>query len=188
MSPAPSIRKLQYMLVVAHELHFRKAAEKLRVAQPFISRQVRECEDDVGFQILERNHHFVSLTKAGRVFVEDVDQILKRFENDLERAILRGQAMSRKTSSECIIALSSFASLQVRRIVLELREGRLRHFDVRVRILPTNDLLNAIQGGIIRAGITFAPISHSVLSTVPLGTERWIAVVPTHSHLALCMR
>ena len=66
MSPAPSIRKLQYMLAVAHELHFRKAAEKLRVAQPSISRQVRECEEDVGFQILERDHHFVSLTKAGQ--------------------------------------------------------------------------------------------------------------------------
>lgn len=184
MSPAPSIKRLQYMLAVARELHFRKAAEKLRVAQPFISRQVRECEDDVGFQILERSHHFVSLTKAGRVFVEDVDQILKRFENDLDGAIIRGQAISRKTASECIIALSSFASLQARRIVLELREGRLRHFDIRVRILPTDDLLNAIQGGTIRAGITFAPISHSALCTVPLGTERWIAVVPTHSHLS----
>jgi DNA-binding transcriptional LysR family regulator len=184
MSPAPSIRKLQYMLVVARELHFRKAAEKLRVAQPSISRQVRDCEEDVGFQILERDHHFVSLTKAGRMFVEDVDQILKRFENDLERAILRGQAMSRRASSECIIALSSFASLQVRRIVLGLREGELRPFDLRLRILPTNELLNEIEGGIIRAGITFEPIAHSVLSTVPLGMERWVAVVPSRSRLA----
>jgi DNA-binding transcriptional LysR family regulator len=184
MSPAPSIRKLQYMLVVAHELHFRKAAEKLRVAQPSISRQVRECEEDVGFQILERDHHFVSLTKAGRMFVEDVDQILKRFETDLERAILRSQAMSRRTSSECIIALSSFASLQVRRIVLGLREDGLRLFDVRLRILPTNELLKAIEGGIIRAGITFAPIAHPLLSTVPLGMERWVAVVPSRSRLA----
>ena len=122
--------------------------------------------------------------KPARMFVEDVDQILKRFENDLERAILRGQAMNRRTSSECVIALSSFASFQVRRIVLGLREGGLRLFDVRLRILPTNELLNAIEGGTIRAGVTFDPIAHPLLSTVPLGTERWVAVVPSRSRLA----
>jgi DNA-binding transcriptional LysR family regulator len=184
MSPAPSIRKLQYMLAVARALHFRKAAEKLRVAQPSISRQVRECEEDVGFKILERDHHFVSLTKAGKMFVEDVDQILKRYENDLERAILRGQAMSRQTSSECIIAHSPFASLAVRRIVLGLREAAFRHFDLRLRILATNELLKAIEGGIIRAGITFAPIAYAEVSTVPFGTERWMAIIPGDNRLA----
>jgi DNA-binding transcriptional LysR family regulator len=178
MNSAPSIRKLQYMLAVARELHFRKAAEKLHVAQPSISRQVRECEEDVGFQILERDHHFVSLTSAGRMFAQDVDQILKRFDSDLRRAILRGQAMSRRTSSECIIAHSPFASLRVRRIVLGLRDTGFRQFDLRLRILPTNDLLNAVEEGIIRAGITFAPIEHSGVMTIPIGTEQWIAVVP----------
>jgi DNA-binding transcriptional LysR family regulator len=178
MNSAPSIRKLQYMLAVARELHFRKAAEKLHVAQPSISRQVRECEEDVGFQILERDHHFVSLTSAGRMFAQDVDQILKRFDSDLKQAILRGQAMSRRTSSECIIAHSPFASLRVRRIVLGLRDTGFHQFDLRLRILPTNDLLKAIEEGIIRAGITFAPIEHSGVMTIPIGTEQWIAVVP----------
>src|ERR1700677_2770117 len=67
----PSIRKLQYVLTVARELHFRKAAEKLNVAQPSLSRQVRECEEAVGFEIFRRDNHFVSPTKAGRAFVKD---------------------------------------------------------------------------------------------------------------------
>ena len=181
MTSTPSIRKLQYMLAVARELHFRKAAEKLHVAQPSISRQVRECEEDVGFQILERDHHFVSLTKAGRMFVQDVDQILKRLDQDLEKAILRGRAMSRRAASECIIAHSPFASLRVRRVVLGLREAGFRHFDLRLRILPTIDLLTAVEEGTARAGLTFAPIDHLGVSTLPIGTERWIAVVPSRS-------
>jgi DNA-binding transcriptional LysR family regulator len=184
MSSTPSIRKLQYTLAVARELHFRKAAERLRVAQPSISRQVRECEEEVGFQILERDHHFVSLTQAGRLFVQEVDEILKRFGNDLEQAILRGQAMSRQASSECIIAHSPFASLRVRRIVLELRKGSLRHFDVRLRILSTNEIIRAIEGGTIRAGLTFGPINFSGLSAIPIGLERWLLAVPARSRLA----
>jgi len=63
MSAIPSNRKLQYILAVAQDLHFRKAAEKLHVSQPSLSRQVRECEEEFGFEIFRRDNHFVSLTK-----------------------------------------------------------------------------------------------------------------------------
>jgi DNA-binding transcriptional LysR family regulator len=87
MSTIPPLRKLQYVLAVARELHFRKAAEKLHVSQPAVSRQVRQCEEEFGFEILRRDHHFVSLTKAGQSFVTDLDAILERFDNDLHQAI-----------------------------------------------------------------------------------------------------
>ena len=92
--------------------------------------------------------------------------------------------MSRRTSSECIIAHSPFASLRVRRIVLGLREAGFRQCDLRLRILPTNDLLKAVEEGIIRAGITFAPIDHPGVLTIPIGTEQWIAVVPDRNRFS----
>ncbi|MGA7316127.1 MAG: LysR family transcriptional regulator [Silvibacterium sp.] len=56
----PPLRKLQYVLAVARELHFRRAAEKLHVSQPAVSRQVRQCEEEFGFEILRRDAHLAT--------------------------------------------------------------------------------------------------------------------------------
>ena len=55
MSIPPPLRKLQYVLAVARELHFRRAAERLNVSQPYISRQIKEFEADIGFNIFRRD-------------------------------------------------------------------------------------------------------------------------------------
>lgn len=178
MSAIPSIRKLQYVLTVARELHFRKAAERANVAQPSLSRQVRECEEDVEFEIFHRDHHFVSLTKAGRAFVKDIEQIVRRLEDDLKRAIERGRAISRRVASECTIAHSPFASLRMRHIALKLQETTFPHLALRLRILPTSELLKAIESELVHAGITFAPVEHPGLAAIPIGSERWFAIVP----------
>lgn len=178
MSAIPSTRKLQYVLAVARELHFRKAAEMLRVAQPSLSRQVRECEEDVGFEIFRRDNHFVSLTKAGRAFVKDIERILQQSDTDLKRAIERGRAISSQVASECTIAHSPFASMRMRHIALKLQETTFPHLDLRLRIFPTNELLKAIDCELVHAGITFAPIERSGLATISVGSERWFAVVP----------
>ena len=73
MATLPPLRKLQYVLAVARALHFRKAAEALHVSQPAISRQIKEYEEELGFEILQRDHHFVSLTKAGHFFVAGIE-------------------------------------------------------------------------------------------------------------------
>lgn len=178
MTDIPSIRKLQYVLTVAQELHFRKAAEKLNVAQPSLSRQVRECEDAVGFEIFRRDNHFVSMTRAGRAFVKDIEQILQGLDADLRRAIERGQAISRQIASECTIAHSPFASMRMRHIALRLQKSAFPQLQLRLRIFPTNELLKAIESEQVHAGITFAPIEHSRLAAIPIRSERWCAVVP----------
>jgi DNA-binding transcriptional LysR family regulator len=58
-------RKLHYFEVLAGELHFRKAAEKLFITQPALTRQIRELEDDLGVLLFERNNRNVRLTRAG---------------------------------------------------------------------------------------------------------------------------
>lgn len=178
MTDIPSIRKLQYVLTVARELHFRKAAEKLNIAQPSLSRQVRECEEAVGFEIFRRDNHFVSMTRAGRAFVKDIEQILQGLDADLQRAIERGQAISRQIASECTIAHSPFASTRMRHIALKLQKRAFPHLQLRLRIFPTNELLKAIESEQVHAGITFAPIEHSRLAVIPIRRERWFAIVP----------
>lgn len=184
MSMIPPLRKLQYVLVVARELHFRKAAEKLHVSQPAVSRQVRQCEEEFGFEILRRDRHFVSLTKAGQSFVTDLDAILDRFDNDLRQAISKAQAISRQTASEYVIAHSPYAPPAIRRVALRLQQRVFRKFQLRFRILSTAEIIAALHHDVIQAGITFAPIEDEDLVCGEIGTDSWAAVVPAIGHFA----
>ena len=177
MDSPPPLRKLQYVLAVARDLHFRKAAERLHVAQPAISRQIRDYEEEVGFEIFHRDSHFVALTKAGRAFVSDVEEILGRMESDYSAAVRRARAISRETPDEYTVGHSPFAPMQIRRIALDLQREEFRNHSMRLRILPTTELLNAIESDIVQAGITYAPVNHAGVSAIPIAKDHWVAIV-----------
>lgn len=70
------LRHLRYFVAVAEELNFRRAAQRLRVAQPPLSTQVRQLEEEIGARLLERDSHRVALTAAGAAFLEHGRRIL----------------------------------------------------------------------------------------------------------------
>jgi len=73
----PSVKQLQCFLAVAHELNFRRAAERLRMTQPPLTRQIKCLEDVLDQQLFSRNTHDVSLTEAGRLLVIKAEKLLQ---------------------------------------------------------------------------------------------------------------
>ena len=80
------LRHLRYFVGVAQELNFTRAARKLRVAQPALSRQIRQLEDEVGVKLLERNRRGVHLTDAGQAFLGEAQSLLEQSEQAIRVA------------------------------------------------------------------------------------------------------
>jgi DNA-binding transcriptional LysR family regulator len=88
MSNQIELRHLQYFLTVAKELHFRKAAEKLFISQPGLSRQIKQMEVELGVKLFERHNRKVILTTAGIYLYEELSQNLKSLDHILNHAKL----------------------------------------------------------------------------------------------------
>src|SRR5262249_33703504 len=78
-------------VAVAEELHFGRAAERLFMAQPPLSQQIRQLETEIGVVLLERTNRRVQLTEAGQVFLDEARSLLER----VDQAVLRAQRASR---------------------------------------------------------------------------------------------
>jgi DNA-binding transcriptional LysR family regulator len=84
-----TLMKTEYLtsfLVLAEELNFHRAAERLHISQPSLTRQMQELEQTCGTRLLHRNARSVSLTAAGEVLRQDAPPLLALFEQTISRA------------------------------------------------------------------------------------------------------
>jgi DNA-binding transcriptional LysR family regulator len=80
------LRQLRYFMAIAEELHFRRAAERLYVTQPALSRQIAQLEHEIGVRLFHRNRRRVELTLAGSVLLDSLRQAFVQLEHSLANA------------------------------------------------------------------------------------------------------
>jgi DNA-binding transcriptional LysR family regulator len=169
------LRQLRYFVTVAAERNFTRAADKLHIAQPPLSRQIQQLEAEVGAELIDRNERPLRLTPAGRLFHEQAVQVLGRVEE--MRSMMR-RAIVAKTRRFVIgfVASTIYAHLPAL-----IREFRAAAPDVELGLveLVTLDQIAALKEGRIDVGFGRIRFDDPAVRRTVLREEELVAAVPT---------
>jgi LysR family transcriptional regulator, benzoate and cis,cis-muconate-responsive activator of ben and cat genes len=142
------LRHLVYFREVARQLHYRKAAESLAVAQPALSRSISQLEREMGVDLLNRTRRKVELTAAGRAFLERIEPLLRA----LAAVPADIQALAGGQAGQVRVAFTGLAMATVLPGIL--REFNRRYPGIRVELneSPTSAQLESLKSGEIACG------------------------------------
>ena len=176
------LRHLRYFLAVGEEQHYGRAAGRLRVAQPALSRQIQDLEEELGFKLFERLPRGVKLSAAGQLFLEEARRILQQ----VNEAAARAARVARGQSGTLRVGFTESASW--RGVVPEsFRRFREMQPDAELQLQPSPSLvqLDALRSGRLDAGFVFnMPKTDPELDARPVAIERIELAVPTSHPVA----
>ena len=168
------LRQLRYFVAVAEELHFRRAAERLYVAQPAVSEQIRKLEVELGVQVFDRTPRGVLLTEAGSALLEQARRVLRQAETAL--LVVRdahARAGSRLRIGYPPESLPAAVPRALRRLAAHAPD-----VEVTLETGPALKLIDAVRERRADAVITGLPAPVEGLRTTLLGDEYLVAAVP----------
>jgi DNA-binding transcriptional LysR family regulator len=175
------LRQLRYFIAVAEELHFRRAAARLHISQPPLSRQIARLEEELGCRLLSRTRRRVELTPAGEAFLRDARAMLDELDVAVAtvRRIETGQAGLLRVNFVGSALLSIVPG-----IIQSFRRGR-PNVEIELRERSTLDQLRALVGGLLDVGLVRPPIDvDESLATEVVMRERTVAAIPSEHPLA----
>ncbi len=176
----PTLKQLRYLVAVAETLHFRRAAEMSHVSQPTLSGQLRELEERLGVQLVERSRSKVILTPLGRQIAERAKTVLRDVQDVVELA-KQGQAPLGGTIR--VGVLQSLGPYFLPHILPELH-GRYRDLKLYVRDGMPTALLERLDQGNLDMLFFPLPVQGAELRSVRLFREPLWVVVPGEHRLA----
>jgi DNA-binding transcriptional LysR family regulator len=177
---APSLNQLRYFCELAAAGNFGRAAERLHMSQPPLSRQIAALEQELGTALLVRSPKGATLTAAGRQFLVDATEILRLVAQAKRNAAATGRGEAGRLSL-------GFTMSAAYSIVPELTHRYQRafpHVDLRVRELMPNALERDLKDGAIDVAISFPGGESAQFKSMPLIREPLKLVLPERHPLA----
>lgn len=173
------LRHLRYFLAVGEASNFTKAAARLRIAQPALSRQIHDLEDEIGVNLLRRSSRGVTLTAEGKLFLEEVRGLLKQ----AEASVAKVRALARGEDGELHIGYAPLPTTEILPPALAAFQKAVPRVKVLLHDLSSDELIAGLRNGTLELAITVEPtgeqtvgIEFEVLRTQPL----WVAMTAAH--------
>ena len=179
---AVELRHLRYFIAVAEAEGFARAADRLHVTQPALSRQVRELEEELQVKLLHRSKRGVTVTAAGRAFLDDAHRLLL----DLERANLRARGIQSGKLGTLTIGLTDPFSWH-RAVTESIRTFRRANPDVALSVIVMNsrDQLVALREGRLSGGFLLSrPADERNFEAIKVLADRIMVAVSKTSRFA----
>ncbi|MBS1990459.1 MAG: LysR family transcriptional regulator [Cyanobacteria bacterium SZAS LIN-3] len=174
------LRHLRYFSVLAEELHFGRAAQRLNIAQPPLSQQIQALERELGVRLFDRQTRKVALTDAGKKFQEDVRTILASLNQAITdaRLVQAGQLGTLEIGFVTAAANSFLPDL--------LRVFRQTQPRVRINLheLPQDAQLKQLRAGVLDLACVYAPLQDAALTSTAVAVDDLYAVLPADHRLA----
>jgi len=173
------LRHLRYFVAVAEVLNFTKAAVRLRVAQPSLSRQVQDLEDEIGVDLLKRSPRGVTLTAEGKLFLAETLETLKRVDDSVEKV----RALARGEYGELHIGYAPSPTVEILPPALAAFRYAAPGVKVILHDLPGDQLCAGLRSGLLEIAIMIQPSEESAVGLEFEELKRYpfcVAMKPGH--------
>ncbi|MBZ5602511.1 MAG: LysR family transcriptional regulator [Acidobacteriia bacterium] len=171
----PELRHFRYFVALAETLHFRRAAERLSIAQPALSQQLQQLERELGVRLVERTQRRVALTDAGVVFLERARATLAEASEAVRLTRLAGRG---EVGHLGVGAVTSALYGIFPEVVRVFRE---RHRDVHLTLheLSGTEQTRALRSGRIQVSFLRPPVDETDIEVRTIEREPWVVALPT---------
>ncbi len=166
--------QLRSFVVVAEELHFRRAADRLHLAQPSVSKQIRTLEAELGVKLFDRNRRGATLTAAGEALLPEARDLLAR----ADQAAANTRATGTGQRGRLRLSLTRSLTGGIAGAIVD--EYRARYPEVQIELGVGNTMLHVEQlhAGDIDVGFVRPPLADPGLEELQLGREPMVCVLP----------
>lgn len=173
-------RHLRYFVAVAETLHFGRAAERLNIAQPALSRQIQQLEQELGIVLLERSQRRVRLTPAGRLYLERATRLL----DDLAKATNDVRRADAGHAGRLSVGFIHSSTYSVTPAILGRYHASYPDVELVLHEMTIFEQFRALRDNVIDIGILRPPVGDPHLSVMPFRDEEFLVVVPEGHRLA----
>jgi LysR family transcriptional regulator, benzoate and cis,cis-muconate-responsive activator of ben and cat genes len=150
---------LRYFVAVAEMENVSRAALKLHVSQPALSRQIRDLEDELGFSLLQRTAKSVRLTDAGRAFLDNARALLQ----NADEAVTKARAVATAEPTELHIGYTPEPTVAILPNTLRTFQVAMPNVHVRLHDWNIQNILDGIRDGRLQLGLIVPPTKASAL-------------------------
>ncbi len=172
------LRHLRAFVTVAEERHFGRAARKLHISQPPLSHQIKQLEQEVGGQLFTRTTHGVTLTQAGRAFLDEARKVLSQADRAMAevRRAVRGESGS--LSLGYVVPLVNGVLPPILRTFYQRFPGA----QVALSEYSSTAALTAVAAAELDAALIYAPVDHHVRAET-IFQDAWMIALPSGHRL-----